>query len=390
MAFATQLFSRTLVYPILRSKRKAPKWISSFERFPRRIYSLFSHVHHSRNYVATYNECRFNHYRFHKLELYTEKIVSSKSSPLIGRKESVHDDSRKDYSSESTTLEANGVRVVKSDKCTGMAAAESSTFPHIAVAENSEVVNPSSPSPFECSAAQIQATVKSHRTCSERPEMFSRPVTTGLLSQLTVAVDIDEVLGSFLTALNSFVAEQYFMHHEISDYHVYKFTEVWKCSRTEADERVRAFFESDHFNSGILPIPGAYRSLVQIAQYCQLYVVTSRQNAIKAPTLAWIERHYSGIFKEVHFGNHFAWEGEACPKSDICRLLGAELLIDDNPEYAMDCAERGIEVLLFDYNYSYPWSKTPDGPVHPLVTRVHNWQEVELTVQSRLKRKLGR
>lgn len=35
----------------------------------------------------------------------------------------------------------------------------------------------------------------------------------------------------------------------------------------------------------------------------------------------WINQHYGGIFKEVHFGNHFALEGEARSKSEICRYL---------------------------------------------------------------------
>lgn len=193
---------------------------------------------------------------------------------------------------------------------------------------------------------------------------------------LTVAVDIDEVLGSFLMALNTFIAEQYLRDHNISEFHVYDFTKVWQCSRAEADLRVHSFFKSKHFDEGILPIPGAYKALLQISSFCNLCVVTSRQNIIKEETLAWIDRHYSGIFSEVHFGNHFALEGEARTKSDICRGVGAEVLIDDNPVYALDCARSGMEVLLFDFNNSYPWSKT-QGLQHPSITRVHNWEEVE-------------
>ena len=47
--------------------------------------------------------------------------------------------------------------------------------------------------------------------------------------------------------------------------------------------------------------------------------LSSRQNIIKEETLAWIDRHYSGIFRDVHFGNHFALEGESRRKSEICR-----------------------------------------------------------------------
>lgn len=59
------------------------------------------------------------------------------------------------------------------------------------------------------------------------------------------------------------------------------------------------------------------------------------------------------------------------------RSLGAKVLIDDNPKYAIECAEVGIRVLLFDFENSYPWAKTESVDQHPLVTRVHNWEEVE-------------
>ena len=53
-----------------------------------------------------------------------------------------------------------------------------------------------------------------------------------------------------------------------------------------------------------------------------------------------------------------------------CRAIGAEVLIDDNPGYAQECAEAGIHVLLYDWQQGYPWSKTPGGgPTHDRITR---------------------
>eukprot|EP00249_Psilotum_nudum_P018462 c26817_g1_i3 orf=723-1592(+) len=136
---------------------------------------------------------------------------------------------------------------------------------------------------------------------------------------LRVAVDVDEVLGSFLSSLNLFIGEQYAQKFKLSEYHVYDFMKIWGCSQAEANDRVHAFFDSEQFNDGIIPVPGAYQSLCHLAEFCHLVVVTSRQHVIEKPTLEWIERHYSGIFKEVHFGNHFALEGKSRPKCEICR-----------------------------------------------------------------------
>ena len=45
-----------------------------------------------------------------------------------------------------------------------------------------------------------------------------------------------------------------------------------------------------------------------------------------------------------------------------------------------ECAEAGIDVLLFDHGLAYPWSKTEDGPTHPNITRVADWAAVEASL----------
>ena len=78
--------------------------------------------------------------------------------------------------------------------------------------------------------------------------------------------------------------------------------------------------------------------------------------------------------------------GTSKPKSQLCREVGADLLVDDNPAYALECAQNGIEVLLFDWDHGYPWSKTAEGPVHPLITRVSSWEVVQVELAKRVAR----
>ncbi|CAI5481090.1 unnamed protein product [Closterium sp. Yama58-4] len=190
------------------------------------------------------------------------------------------------------------------------------------------------------------------------------------------------VLGSFLSTLNLFCAEKYSVRHELHEFYVYDFMKIWKCSQEEANHRVHDFFKSAHFNDGIPIIPGAFDTLRRLSHFTDLVVVTSRQHVIREPTLEWLDNHFPGVFSSVHFGNHFALEGTPKPKSEMCRELGAEVLIDDNPRYAMECAEHGIQVLLFDWLLQYPWSKTAGGgPHHELIERVRDWGEVEVAVR---------
>lgn len=115
-----------------------------------------------------------------------------------------------------------------------------------------------------------------------------------------------------------------------------------------------AFYASAHFTEKLQPIPYALETLHKLKEDYDLHVVTSRQFAIQDLTLRWIEQHYPGIFSEVHFGNHYSREGKVRSKPEICRDIGAVLLIDDSLQYAMHCFKADIPVLLFG---EYAWNQ---------------------------------
>ena len=52
----------------------------------------------------------------------------------------------------------------------------------------------------------------------------------------------------------------------------------------------------------------------------------------------------------------------------------------------MECADAGIDVLLFDWRSGYPWSTTGDeGPHHERIERVSSWDAVEETLLARVR-----
>eukprot|EP00798_Chlamydomonas_sp_ICE-L_P011704 gene11704-34432_t len=247
------------------------------------------------------------------------------------------------------------------------------------------------------------------RTARGSPERFGktqRPVSTtymgsnaaaqnpipnlysGTGPRLRVAVDVDEVLGRFVYKLNHFCKEKYDMDYDVSDYWIYEFAKIWGCTGERSNHIVHDFLASQIFTEGIPVIPGSFDALTRLSQTCDLVVVTSRQHVIQDVTLDWIDRHFEGLFQEVYFGNHFAMEGASRKKSEICKSIGAEVLIDDNPSYAAECAANGIHVLLYDWDFKYPWSKLPEGKVDPLITVVRDWEEAEAAIMD-LVPKLG-
>lgn len=168
-----------------------------------------------------------------------------------------------------------------------------------------------------------------------------------------VAVDVDEVLGRFVLQLCAFHNGTYGTSLTPENFKCYNFHEVWGGTREQADSKMRMFFTSSYFlegnaGRGIPVIEGAAEVLRKNSQRFELHVVTSRQHVIEEHTRAWIDNFYPGIFgRNIHLGNHYSDQGVVRSKSDLCRSIGAVAIIDDNLNYATECAAAGFRTFLF-------------------------------------------
>jgi uncharacterized HAD superfamily protein len=99
------------------------------------------------------------------------------------------------------------------------------------------------------------------------------------------------------------------------------------------------------------------------------HFVTARPETLEKETRDWLKKY----FKDLEFPVYFTHRDAGMPslkKSEICKSIGAEILIDDYIENALDCAENGIKVFLMDA----PWNQT--GSLPDNVVRVKSWKEV--------------
>ena len=109
-------------------------------------------------------------------------------------------------------------------------------------------------------------------------------------------------------------------------------------------------------------------------------IVTSRQHSIEQQTRAWVERHYPGIFCQIVFGNHWGVSGAKRSKADLCREVGARILIDDAVDYALQCSGSLEAVLLFG---DYAWNRA-SPPLPQNVERVSDWAQAAAAIAARL------
>jgi len=119
---------------------------------------------------------------------------------------------------------------------------------------------------------------------------------------------------------------------------------------------VLEFFDSDDF-AKLRPIDGALEVLRRNASRFSYHIVTSRQSAIEDQTREWVKLHFPGVFDGVHFGNHYSGGEGGQPRSkyEICKEIGASLLIDDSIHHTVECAKSGLKgVVLFGH---YRWNR---------------------------------
>jgi 5'(3')-deoxyribonucleotidase len=208
-----------------------------------------------------------------------------------------------------------------------------------------------------------------------------------VLKPVVIACDIDEVLFPYLSGYVKYYNRIHSTSLKVSDFHSYNFAHVHGGSREDIAGLVYAFHDEPEFEE-IEPITGSLEAVSKLQQLGEVHFVTARQEAIASKTRDWIKKHF-GIDKErIHLGNHWARNSDPVTtersKAEMCRSIGAEILIDDAPSYALECAMDGMKVFLFDLDGEYKWNKPT--PLHENITRVHNWDETISKIRSYIEK----
>lgn len=258
-------------------------------------------------------------------------------------------------------------------KFTDMSSTTPTVGPSLSTASSSLHIHSTPPA---ASAAPSTSSSSSAASSSSPPSSGSgRPI---------IAVDMDEVLCGFVPAVVRFHNDTYGTSLKVEDFFSYTFFYVWGGTMEEAHLKLELFHESKYFLEELAPIPHAQNAVRALAEKYDLHVVTSRRYNIETATRQWLEQHFPNCFKGVHFGNHYCMPGQkSIPKSELCRTIGAHLLVDDNLDYAIDCSNNGTPVVLFG---DYPWNRGHINTSRPeLVVKTPDWDQIPGAIDRILK-----
>lgn len=189
-----------------------------------------------------------------------------------------------------------------------------------------------------------------------------------------IAVDLDEVLAETLHALlrkhKGKIANVKMSWNDFSSYNLW---EVKKLNITKK-KAVTIFFWFllwAWFWYKLTAVSWAKIKLKEFKnKWYKLHVVTARHFLFRFSTGLWLYKNYRSIFSSIEFANFFS--RFSTKKSVICKKIWASIIIEDNLENAIDCANAGIDVYLLDK----PWNSHYDKNKHTWIVKVKNRSEI--------------
>ena len=184
---------------------------------------------------------------------------------------------------------------------------------------------------------------------------------------MKIAIDLDDVLSNTYEVFIEFINERIETPIRFNDMINYHLHEILKISRGKEIEAIREFDNSKFFDM-IEKKEGSSEAIKDLKKKYELAVITSRPLDIRNQTVNWINKHFPEI-KNVYFINK-DYYNETKSKAEICKEINAEIIIEDNLDYAKECLKENIRVLLFDC----PWNRKNN--LGKGIIRVHSWDEI--------------
>lgn len=189
--------------------------------------------------------------------------------------------------------------------------------------------------------------------------------------RLVIAIDCDDVL----IETTRFLVDAY--NKEFGTYvtieHAHKPNNVeWGTDDDELVLSRLAVFQQTEEYAELEPIAEAITAVKRLAKRHELHLITARNSSVEAVTIAMLDKYLTGCFTTTEH------VGKVRSKGEVCRRIGADILIDDNILYLLSAIENGLPpggALHFGH---YPWNQL-NAPIEGVI-KCRDWAAVEREV----------
>ena len=188
---------------------------------------------------------------------------------------------------------------------------------------------------------------------------------------MKIGIDLDEVILDYLSEIIKFYNTKNNKSIKKEQFNSYNFWEVWGGTREEAIQICDNFHNSEDFHN-FKSIPGALDALNILNKGNEIFIITSRSLLWKEKTEKWIKDNINFSSPTIFSSDIYSKQGKT--KLNICKEFNIPILLEDNANYSLECANAGIKVILFDK----PWNKRAE---HPNIIRVNNWYDAMHSIE---------
>lgn len=166
---------------------------------------------------------------------------------------------------------------------------------------------------------------------------------------MKIAIDFEDVIYDLTTELIEFYKKtgKNVTFEEIDNYKWFDMELVEKSGETQNIENMK-------------PLEKAIESVQSLMKNKdKLYIITDKNIKFKDKVEKWLHNH-------LNLNNIILIYTNGEKKSKICKEHNIQLILEDSGENALDCAQEGIKVILFDK----PWNRNHN---HKNIIRINSW-----------------
>jgi 5'(3')-deoxyribonucleotidase len=181
--------------------------------------------------------------------------------------------------------------------------------------------------------------------------------------RLVIAVDCDDVLVPTSTAIVRDYNRRFGTNVALADMYQPATLATWGTDSDDvAIERVNEFLHSQE-HAQIVPDEETVRAVKLLASQHELHLITGRADFLKDVTRQLLDTYFKDCFLSVEHTNYVLPSTSTAirrSKGQICKSIGATVLIDDHLVHGQDAIDAQLEkVILFG---DYPWNRQKELP----------------------------
>lgn len=192
-----------------------------------------------------------------------------------------------------------------------------------------------------------------------------------------IGIDIDDCSFDLRNPLCRYMARVAGTKTTPDDWTSYDLHNVFGVEQERFVDLLEGFWDSPEYD-GMMPEEGAVKALTTFHSVgIKPVMLTSRFGRARERTSTLIQRHLLRVNPEIVYSGHCKFRNGELTKAEICLQRGIQLMVEDARDYALQCAESGIDVILLR-------RRNNEGTSHKRITPVDNWQQVYEEVLRRM------